>query len=121
MDFLRNQLLEYGVAEVRGGMTAGAKQDSIDAFTHREKRVFLGQLDAAGFGIDGLQHATSHVVIAEPAWTPGTNEQVIDRCHRIGQHDNVLAQFMLVEGSFNEKVLALVLDKTQNIHGALDA
>jgi hypothetical protein len=32
----------------------------------------------------------------------------------------VVAHFLLVEGSFNEKVLNVVLDKAGDIHAALD-
>ena len=121
MDILAEKLSQYGIVQVRGGMSTLAKQTSIDQFVADPKtRIFSGQLDAAGFGIDGLQKVASHVVFAEPAWTPGTNEQAVDRCHRHGQHGNVLAQFLVVESSLDERVLRAVLEKTHNIHEALD-
>lgn len=120
MAALAEMLGSYGVRVVQGGMGAYAKQNSIDDFIENPKlRVFLGQLDTM-IGVDGLQHASSHVVFAEPAWNPGLNEQCVDRTHRIGQHGNVLAQFLLAEGSFNEKVLKGVLLKSQDIHETLD-
>lgn len=121
MNQLTALLEQYGVVAVRGGMSAGAKDRSVQSFQHdATKRIFLGQMDAAGFGIDGLQNVCSHVVVAEPAWVPGTNEQAIDRCHRIGQHNNVIAQFLVVEGSLDERVLASVFDKVDTIDRALD-
>lgn len=121
MDALAAALHQYGVVQVRGGMSATRKGDSVTDFVNDpDVRIFLGQMDSAGFGIDGLQHVASHVVFAEPAWTPGTNEQAVDRCHRIGQHDNVLAQFLVVEGSLDERILASVLNKTHTIHESLD-
>ncbi len=83
-------------------------------------RIFSAQLEAGGVGIDGLQHVCSHVVVVEPAWTSGSNEQAIDRLHRSGQHGNVIAQFIVVEGSLDERILALVIDKTHTVHEALD-
>jgi len=121
MDQLAHELSAYGIVQVRGGMGANAKQASVDAFVQNPRvRVFSGQLDAAGFGIDGLQDVCQRVVFAEPAWTPGTNEQAADRIHRIGQHGNVLAQFLIVEGSLDERVLAAVLNKAHTIHDSLD-
>ena len=121
MNLLTVALERYGLVAVRGGMSSGAKDRSVQAFQHNPKvRVFLGQMDAAGFGIDGLQNAASRVVFAEPAWVPGTNEQAVDRCHRIGQHDNVIAQFLVSEGSFDEKVLASVFEKNETIFSVLD-
>jgi SNF2 family DNA or RNA helicase len=102
-------------------MSSKAKDNSVQEFqTNKKKRIFLGQIDAAGVGIDGLQNVCDHVVFAEPAWTPGANEQAIDRCHRIGQHNNVLAQFLVVEGSLDERIIAAVLEKNETIHNSLD-
>jgi SWI/SNF-related matrix-associated actin-dependent regulator 1 of chromatin subfamily A len=120
MEFLQEAMEDYGVCIVRGGMGVRAKQDSIDNFINLvRKRMFLGQMDTM-IGVDGLQHVSSYDVFAEPAWNPGTNEQCVDRTHRIGQHDNVLAQFAVAEGSFNEMVLKNVVFKAINIHEVLD-
>lgn len=121
MNALAEGLSSYGVVQVRGGVSAVAKNNAVKQFiADNNTRIFLGQLDAAGFGIDGLQDVCDHVVFAEPAWTPGTNEQAVDRCHRIGQHSNVVAQFLIVEGSLDERVLAAVFDKAHGIHQVLD-
>lgn len=121
MNQLTVELERFGVVAVRGGMSSRAKDNSVQSFqTDPKKRIFLGQLDAAGFGIDGLQNVCDHVVFAEPAWVPGTNEQAVDRCHRIGQHNNVLAQFLVVEGSLDEKILATVFEKNETIFNVLD-
>lgn len=121
MDALRQALQSYGVVEVRGGISDRNRQDAISEFVNNPKiRVFSGQLEASGVGIDGLQKVCSHVVIVEPAWTSGSNEQAIDRLHRVGQHGNVIAQFIVVEGSLDERILALVIDKTHTVHEALD-
>ena len=120
MGALIDSLQRYGIVCVRGGMSTQRKQESIDEFVVNEKvRLFLGQLDTME-GADGLQQVTDLCVFAEPAWTPGRNEQCVDRIHRIGQHFNALAQFMLAEGSFNEKVLKGVLVKARDIHETLD-
>lgn len=116
---LTSSLEEYGICLHRGGMSTPAKEQAKIDFVEGRPRIFLGQLDTME-GVDGLQHVCGDVVFAEPAWTPGRNEQCVDRAHRIGQHDNVVAHFLLVEGSFNEKVLNLVLSKAGDIHESLD-
>lgn len=121
MDALKNDLAEYGVVEVRGGMGTTAKENSVVQFqTNSRVRIFSGQLDAAGFGIDGLQNVASRMVFVEPAWVPGANDQAVDRLHRLGQAFPVWAQFLIVEGSLDEKVLAAVLDKAYTINEVLD-
>lgn len=117
---LMDRLSKYNPVIHQGGMTSLAKEQAkFDFITNAGTRLFIGQLDTME-GVDGLQHICSDVVFAEPAWTPGRNEQCVDRAHRIGQHDNVVAHFLLVEGSFNEKVLNVVLDKAGDIHATLD-
>jgi SWI/SNF-related matrix-associated actin-dependent regulator 1 of chromatin subfamily A len=129
MNALKENLEEYGVVEVRGGMGDAARRQSILRFAGdlKEKipcdpkvRIFSAQLEAGGVGIDGLQDVCTHCVIVEPAWTSGSNEQAIDRLHRSGQHGNVIAQFIVVEGSLDEKILATVIDKVHTVHEALD-
>ena len=101
-------------------MSAKNKDASIEAFVHDPKvRIFQGQIDSV-IGIDNLQKVASHVVFSEPCWTPGGNEQAADRCHRIGQHDNVIVQFLIAEDSLDEMVLNAVLDKCHTINEALD-
>lgn len=121
MNGIKEGLKSYGLVEVRGGMTPKKKQESVDRFVSDPKiRIWQGQLDAAGFGVDGLQSVCSHAVLAEPAWTEGTNEQCVARLDRIGQKFSVLAQFLIVEGSFDERVLGVVLPKAYTTHATLD-
>jgi SWI/SNF-related matrix-associated actin-dependent regulator 1 of chromatin subfamily A len=121
MDACLAGLEKYGVVQVRGGMGSTAKDNSVQKFQNDpDTRVFIGQLDAAGFGIDGLQNVASRVVFGEPAWVPGANDQAVDRLHRDGQKFPVLAQFLIVEGSFDERVLGSVLDKAFTINEVLD-
>ncbi len=117
---LMESLARYNPVLHQGGMTDLAKERAKDSFIHDPStRLFVGQLDTME-GVDGLQTSCCDVVLAEPAWTPGRNEQCVDRVHRIGQHDNVVAHFLLVQGSFNEKVLNVVLNKAEDIHVSLD-
>ncbi len=114
------ELANYNPVLHTGGMKTENKEESKRIFMEdKHARIFVGQLDTME-GVDGLQSVCSDVVFAEPAWTPGRNEQCVDRAHRIGQHDNVVAHFLLVEGSFNEKVLNVVLSKAEDIHTVID-
>jgi len=121
MDGLKQALWGYGIVEYRGGMGDKAKENSVHQFQQNPKiRIFSGQMDSAGFGVDGLQDVCSRALFIEPAWVPGINDQCVDRLHRYGQHANVVAQFLVVEGSLDERVLATVFDKTHTIHQSLD-
>ena len=116
---LTKELDSYGVLNHTGQQSTRAKDQAKIDFIQGKQRLIICQLDTVE-GVDGFQHMATDVVFAEPAWTPGRNEQCVDRVHRIGQHDNVVAHFLLVEGSFNEKVLNTVLTKAVDIHATLD-
>lgn len=120
LNTLMNELSRYHPVLRMGGMGTSRQQAAIDMFVgNPDCRIFMGQLDTME-GADGLQHMTQYVIFAEPAWTPGRNEQCVDRLHRFGQHGNVIAQFLIAEGSMDEKVLHAVLGKAQVIHRTLD-
>lgn len=124
MDGLAEGLKGYGVSQHRGGMSETAKRNSLMAFLRNDEtghRIFSAQLDSAGVGIDGLQNVCSHAVVIEPAWTQGANEQAAGRLHRSGQHANVIMQFVVVEGSIDEMMLATVIRKVHTVHDALDS
>ena len=67
--------------------------------------VFLISLKAGGFGLNLT--AASYVVLFDPWWNPAVENQAIDRTHRIGQANKVIAYRLLIKGSVEEKIRAL--------------
>lgn len=121
MDTFASELAEYGVAEIRGGMSGAAKERSKMRFVDDpDVRVLSGQLDASGTGMDGIQEVTSRAVIAEPAWAPGVNEQVGARLHRYGQPDSVLVDIPVFRGSLDHRVVSRFVQKAHNIDATID-
>lgn len=120
-DILEKGLGRFGVVRVDGATSPAQREMRKATFVGDPNcRVFLGQMQAAGVGVDGLQEAASMAVIAEPDWVFGNNEQFVDRLHRIGQRNSVLAQFLVAPGSFGEKVLGDAIAKAHDVHSALD-
>ncbi len=75
----------------------------------RTKTVFLLSLKAAGFGLNLT--AASYVILYDPWWNPAAEAQAIDRTHRIGQTQPVVAYRLLAESTVEEKIRALQRDK----------
>ncbi|MBN2505993.1 MAG: DEAD/DEAH box helicase [Verrucomicrobia bacterium] len=67
--------------------------------------VFLISLKAGGFGLNLT--AASYVVLFDPWWNPAVENQAIDRTHRIGQTNKVIAYRLLIKDSIEEKIRAL--------------
>jgi len=111
----------FGESAVRidGRVSLDDRQKAVDRFqTDPTCRVFIGGIQAAGVGL--TLTAASTVVFVESSWVPGENSQAEDRCHRIGQRESVLIQHLILEGSLDERVVAIVIQKQEVIDAALD-
>jgi SNF2 family DNA or RNA helicase len=72
--------------------------------------VFLISLKAGGFGLNLT--AASYVVLFDPWWNPAVENQAIDRTHRIGQANKVIAYRLLIKDSIEEKIRELQKKKS---------
>lgn len=119
MSIFRERFKGYRFVEMVAGMTAKAQQAAVDQFqTDPRVRMILGQSKVIGLG--HTLTAAQDVIVAEPDWTPGNNDQLLDRCHRMGQRGNVLGHIPVVPGTLDERVLATAIEKDQNIYNAMD-
>lgn len=101
---------------VDGDVPSGNRYGVVQKFvSDNNVSVFLGQIQAAGQGIDGLQKVCHNIIFMEIAWTPGEIVQAIKRVHRWGQAQPVLIKFLLWEKSIEENMIRTVLDKTEVI------
>ena len=71
--------------------------------------IFLISLKAGGFGLNLT--AASYVVLFDPWWNPAVENQAIDRTHRIGQVNKVIAYRLLIKDSIEEKIRTLQKQK----------
>ena len=119
---LADKLASYRPVVVTGATSPVARRDHAKQFAEDPRvRLFIGQLTAAGTGIDRLQERASTALFAEPSWVPGENEQCVDRLHRLGQERPVHAGFLVAPGSWNERILKRAIEKLRVAHVALDA
>lgn len=97
IDWLRVALNARGMKSVvyQGGMSDKQKKDKVALFHAPETRVFIGQRQAAGIGINGLQQVCSTMVLAEPSWVPGDTDQWIGRLDRMGQQDPLVNAYLM--------------------------
>lgn len=120
-DILIEKLHGYGAVRIDGQCSATQKQALVDAFIEQpDIRVCVGNLQSMGVGTDGLQLVCRHCLFVESSWVFGENQQGIDRFHRGGQLNGVLAEFLVAKGSLSEKILGKSLQKGSTIHAALD-
>lgn len=98
---------KYGNLRISGRDSLEERQAAVDAFqSDPDARVIVLNLQAGGVGI--TLTAGSDVVFVQMGWTPGEHDQAEDRCHRIGQKNNVQAWYLLASGTIDEDIYDLV-------------
>jgi SNF2 family DNA or RNA helicase len=102
-----------------GGMTDGDKDRALSEFTSEtgDCEVFLGQNQAAGQGINGLQKASHTMVFAESEWSPEEMKQIMARLRRIGMDMSrpVNCYVPFVPGTIEGAMIATYIRKEQII------
>jgi SWI/SNF-related matrix-associated actin-dependent regulator 1 of chromatin subfamily A len=121
LSIFEQELSKFGTVRVDGGKSPAARQKAVDDFINDDKvRVFLGNIQSAGTGLDGLQKVCSRCYLAEPDWVPAQNEQAVSRLDRFGQLSVVNAEIFVAPGSISEKILVRAIEKMNVIHHVLD-
>jgi SWI/SNF-related matrix-associated actin-dependent regulator of chromatin subfamily A-like protein 1 len=104
IDTLAKLLLDFNPVTITGATPTALRAHNVGLFQQDPgTRVFVGQIKAAGTAI--TLTAASHIGIVEPSWVPGENEQVVARAWRMGQVRPVLASFLYVPGSLDQRIM----------------
>lgn len=89
-----------------GSTPAIKRKAAVNKFqTDETIRVFLISLKAGGVGLNLT--SADYVYLIDPWWNPATEQQAIDRTHRIGQTNKVFAYKMICKDSVEEKIVQL--------------
>ena len=94
------------------------RRGEIEKFqTTKDPSVFLLSLKAGGAGLNLT--SASYVILYDPWWNPAVENQAIDRTHRIGQKNKVIAYRLLTRESVEEKIRTLQHQKTALVTNVL--
>ncbi len=95
------------------------RQELVDTFQNTNTHpLFLISLKAGGVGLNLT--AADYVLLYDPWWNRAQEDQAIDRAHRIGRKDTVFSKRYYVQGSIEEKILALQEKKGQIAHALFE-
>lgn len=96
------------------------RQATLKAFKFREIKVLIGQINACGVALNGLQEVSNICVIVEPDWSPAVIEQAIGRLNRIGQTKPVIVYHLVVKNSMDESITSILIRKAKEFKKVLD-
>lgn len=105
--------LPLGSLRIDGSVPLPARTQNIKDFNDGKAQAIVCQISAASEGIS--LHTATHVVFAEISWNPADNEQCYKRVHRRGQKNKVLAHYLVVKNSLDDRILKNVLTKEQTV------
>jgi SNF2 family DNA or RNA helicase len=94
------------------------RAEVIREFKEGSNPLFLISLKAGGFGLNLTE--ADYVFLLDPWWNPATENQAIDRTHRIGQDKPVVVTRLVSQGTIEEKVMELKERKARLFDAVLD-
>ncbi len=105
---------EFGleVPFLHGGVSRKGRDEMVDLVQgDRATRIMILSLKAGGTGLNLT--AASHVIHYDLWWNPAVEAQATDRAYRIGQERNVFVHRFITQGTFEEKINNLLMEKKE--------
>ncbi|KAG6475961.1 hypothetical protein ZIOFF_065193 [Zingiber officinale] len=100
-----------------GTMSVAAREKAIKDFNNLpEVSVMIMSLKAASLGLNLV--VACHVLLLDLWWNPTTEDQAIDRAHRIGQRRPVTVSRLTVKDTVEDRILALQEKKREMVASA---
>lgn len=111
MEELMLKLRPYGARMLNGSTDPDKRGRIVEQFqTNPRKRVFIGQLHAAGTAINLT--AAHHLDLLEMDWVPANNIQAVMRIHRAPQTRQCKVRYFGAEGGVHKRIMEALSRKT---------
>jgi superfamily II DNA or RNA helicase len=114
----RNRLEREGIGYCYLDGRTRKRERVLERFRTGDDPVFLISLKAGGFGLNLTE--ADYCFLLDPWWNPATENQAIDRTHRIGQTRPVNVYRLIARDTIEEKVGELARRKAHLFHGVMD-
>ncbi|KAH1056125.1 hypothetical protein J1N35_034190 [Gossypium stocksii] len=112
---LKSSSIQY--RRLDGTMSVAARDKAVKDFNILpEVSVMIMSLKAASLGLNMV--AACHVLLLDLWWNPTTEDQAIDRAHRIGQTRPVTVLRLTVKDTVEDRILALQQKKRKMVASA---
>ncbi|MGO2083472.1 DEAD/DEAH box helicase [Vagococcus sp.] len=121
LSMLEESFDEMGIETfyLRGSTAIEKRQEMVDRFNRGERDLFLISLKAGGTGLN-LTGADT-VILYDLWWNPAVEDQATGRAHRMGQTKKVEVFRLMSEGTIEEKMNQLQLNKKELFNQVMDS
>ena len=103
----------FRIGRIDGQTAEGRRDKAVVGFKEGNLDLMLCNIQAGGEGITMVR--SNRLFMLESAFTPGQNCQPIKRIHRIGQGQTCFGEFVVLAGSFDERIVDIVRGKVRAI------
>lgn len=98
---------KYYCAMITGEVNEEARNRAVEEFQTNDRcKVIIGTSGAMGTGLT-LTAGTVEIFMDEP-WNMALKEQCVDRCHRIGQKNNITIYTLMCKDTIDQRIHELV-------------
>ncbi|KAF5196853.1 Helicase-like transcription factor chr28 [Thalictrum thalictroides] len=112
---LKNTCIQY--RRFDGTMSLASRDKAVKDFNNDpEVTVMLMSLKAGNLGLNMV--AACHVILLDLWWNPTTEDQAVDRAHRIGQTRPVTVSRLTITNTVEDRILALQEEKRKMVASA---
>jgi superfamily II DNA or RNA helicase len=118
LGMVRDRLADEGIDYCYLDGKTRKRGSVIDEFKNGSAPVFLISLKAGGFGLNLTE--ADYCFLLDPWWNPATENQAVDRTHRIGQTRHVMVYRLIAKDTIEEKVMALKERKQELFDSVMD-
>ena len=121
VELLEQDFADRNPAKIYGGISLNEREAQKKKFIEDDTcRVIIGNIQALGTGVDGLQKVCCKAVFAEFANTATDSMQAEDRLHRGGQENPVTIYYTCAKGTVDEDMMKALDDKKKILDAVLD-
>ena len=119
LDQLEDRYRKMSVV-VHGSVKGRERQEAVDQFQQRKEiRLFLGQIRAAGVGLNLTRAAD--VAFAEFDWVPAAHTQAEDRCYgRLSDLHGASSWWLTAENTIESRLVQILDNKQETANAVLD-
>ena len=117
-DVIKDRLTTYNPGVITGQTPDNMRQEAVARFQSGEHKVMIGTIGAMGTGLT-LTAGTVEIFMDEP-WNKALKDQAEDRCHRIGQKNNLTIYTLLCQNTIDERVNEIVEGKGKMADAIVD-
>lgn len=111
LDLLQIELTKRNISHyvLTGSVDKAKRRQLVQQFQEDDTTIFLISLKAGGTGLNLT--AAEAVIHYDPWWNMSAQNQATDRAHRIGQKNILEVYKLIMEGSIEQKIATLQLQK----------